>query len=197
MQQISTAAEQHVAEQVRQLSVSLFEKEQAKTQMFQQQLEKYHSALSQEEAWKNEWKRKSEEAESANRQILDNRKQEMELMEQTMIKNQEEFQQQFQALQIQLHKTQETGASQEESKKALDIVLQRAHGHYQNLAVAQAQKEEAEKKAIEDAQRAAQQKESIHEKHMESAKIRRDEIQQQVMTTRARCDALSIAVAEE
>ena len=53
------------------------------------------------------------------------------------------------------------------------------------------------KKTTADAHRAAQQRESIHDKQMESANKNKNELQQEVMTGRARCDALSIAVAEE
>ena len=53
------------------------------------------------------------------------------------------------------------------------------------------------KKTMADAHGAARQRESIHEKQMESANKKKNELHQEVITSRARCDALSIAVAEE
>ena len=197
IQQISASAEHQVAERVQQLSITLFQKEQAKSQMFQEQVEQYKVALAREESWKLEWQRKTEEVEETNRQITAGRQTELERMENQMMQSQHEFHQQFQALQNQLQETRTSGTSLEEEKTALSVMLQRTQAHHEQMARAQYDKEENLKRMIEDKQREFAYKENLYEKQIESANQIRSELQQEIIKNKAACDSLSLAVAEE
>ena len=91
VQNIMNSGERPISEQVGCIGASMAEKERAKIATIEGQVEQYRSALAKEEGWKTSWKNKTEQAEGRIEAMMQQRNQELQILESKVHQKQRKF----------------------------------------------------------------------------------------------------------